>query len=303
MAIKEKRFFKLFINSWKDFMDNECMKFSASLSYYTIFALPSFAIFLISFFGFFLNEEEVAGKFFLQINKMIGNQAAEQVQEIVQNSQFSRSTILETVLGMITLLFSATGMFTEIQSSINDIWKLKSKPKKGLIHAVIDQFFSFSMIGIFGLILIISLLIDSFIEVFYSKLSSVFNVETIYLADLFDTLFVFFVITFIIFYVFKELPDGVIKFRDTLVGALFTSFFFMIGKWLIGMYIENSDKFTVYGTAGAILILLFWVYYSAIILYFGAVFTKNYALLYGTPIAPNAYSEFKDSVEIVNNKD
>lgn len=279
-------------------MDDECMKFSASLSYYTIFALPSFAIFLISFFGFFLNEEEVAGKFFHQINNMIGNQAAEQVQEIVQNSQFSKSTLLETLLGMITLLFSATGMFTEIQSSINDIWKLKSKPKKGMMHAVVDQFFSFSMIAVFGLILIISLLVDSFIEVFYSKLSNVFNIEMIYLADVFDTLFVFLVITFIFFYVFKELPDGVIKFKDTLVGALFTAFLFMIGKWLIGLYIENSDKFTVYGTAGAILILLFWVYYSAIILYFGAVFTKNYTLLYGTPIKANAYSEFKDTVDI-----
>lgn len=295
MLFKEKRFIKLFINSFKEFMGSECMKYSASLSYYTIFALPSFAIFLISFFGYFLSEEEVAGKLFMQINKMIGNQAAEQMQEIVQNMHFSKSTVLETILGMITLLFSSTGMFTEIQSSINDIWKFKTKPQKGLMHAVVDQFFSVSMIAVFGFILVISLLVDSFIEVFYNKLSVAFDMETIYLADIFDIGFVFLVITFLFFYIFKELPDGIIRTKDAFVGALFTAFLFMIGKVLIGIYIENSDKFTMYGTAGAILILLFWVYYSAIILYFGAVFTRNYAFLYGTPIMPNAYSEFKDN--------
>lgn len=294
MNIKENRVYRLFANSVNDFLKSECMKFSASLSYYTIFALPSFAIFLISFFGYFLGEEEVSSKLFMQINKMIGNQVADQVEAIVKNSHFSRSTILETVVGMFTLLFSATGMFTEIQSSINDIWKIKTKPKKSIIHAAVDQFFSFSMVGIFGLILVISLLLDSFIEVFYSKLSHLFNVDTIYFANLFDLLFVFLVITFLFFYIFKELPDGKITFKDTFVGALFTAFLFMIGKWLIGMYIENSDKFTMYGTAGAILILLFWVYYSAIILYFGAVFMKNYALIFGTPIVPNAYSEFEE---------
>lgn len=303
MSIKDKRVFKLFKSSINDFIDNECMKFGASLSYYTIFALPSFAIFLISFLGYFLGEEEISSHLFRQINKMIGTQAADQVQQIVNNGHFSRSNILETVVGMITLLFSATGMFTEIQSSINDIWNIKSKPKKGLIHAMVDQFFSFSMVGVFGLILIISLLIDSFIEVFYHKLSLLFNIDTIYFANIFDILFVFLVITFLFCYIFKELPDGEITFKDTFVGALFTAFLFMIGKYLIGLYIENSNKFTMYGTAGSILILLFWVYYSALILYFGAVFTKNYAFLYGTPIKPNIYSEFKDEVHQESSED
>jgi len=294
MRIKDSRVVKLFKNCIQDFIDNECMKFSASLSYYTIFALPSFAIFLIYFLGYFLGEDEVSSKLFFQINKMIGNQAGDQLQEIVKNGRFSRSTILETVVGTFTLLFSATGMFSEIQSSINDIWKIKTKEKKGLIHALVDQFFSFSMIGVFGLLLVVSLLVDSFIEVFYNRLSTFFNVETIYLANMFDVLFVFLIITFLFFYIFKELPDGKLTFKDTFVGALFTAALFMLGKWLIGIYIENSDKFTMYGTAGAILMLLFWVYYSAIILYFGAVFTKNYALLFGQPIVPNEFSEFKD---------
>lgn len=294
MRIKDSRVLKLFKNSIHDFIDHECLKLSASLSYYTIFALPSFAIFLIYVLGYFLGEQEVSSKLFFQINKMIGNQVGDQLQEIVENGRFSRSTLLETIVGTVTLLFSATGMFSEIQSSINDIWKIKTKAKKSFIHAIVDQFFSFSMIGIFGLMLVISLLIDSFIEVFYANLSRIFSIETIYFANILDELFVFCIITFLFFYIFKELPDGKLRFKDTLVGALFTASFFMLGKWLIGLYIESSDKFTMYGTAGAILMLLFWVYYSAIILYFGAVFTKNYALLFGEPIVPNEFSEFKD---------
>lgn len=294
MNLKDKLFYKLFIKSVNDFFEEECLKFSASLSYYTIFALPSFAIILITFLGYFLGEEEVSGNLFRQINRMVGNQASSQIQEIINNSKLTKTSIIETIIGVITLLFSASGMFGEIQSSINDIWKIKAKNKKGMIRAVIDQFFSFSMIAVFGFILAVSLLIDSFIDVLYDKIAKVVNIEKLLITDYLDTFLVFVIITFIIVYVFKELPDAVIKFKDAFIGALFTAVLFMIGKWVIGEYLENSDKFTLYGTAGSILILLLWIYYSAIILYFGAVFTKNHALFYGNPIVPNEYSDFKE---------
>lgn len=294
MNLKETRIFQLNFKSFKDFFGDECLKFSASLSYYTIFALPSFAIVLITFIGYFLGEEEVSGRLFKQINRMVGSQATVQIQEIVKNSQLKNTSILETVVGLITLLISASGMFGEIQSSINDIWKIKAKNKKGFVRGLVDQLFSFSMIVVFGLILAISLLIDSFIDVLYDKVSNVTNLDSLLIADYLDVLFVFCVIILIITYVFKELPDAKVELKDAFVGALFTAILFMIGKWAISEYLENSDKFTLYGTAGSILILLLWVYYSAIILYFGAVFTKNYALLYGTPITPNEFSEFKD---------
>lgn len=292
MDIIKKSYLKLVINSIQDFFSNECLKFSASLSYYTIFALPSFAIILISFLGYFLGEEEVSGNLFKQINKMVGNQAAEQIQEIISNSKLTKSSILETVIGFITLILSASGMFGEIQSSINDIWKIKAKEKAGFMRTLIDQFFSFSMILVFGFILAVSLLLDSFIDVLYNNLSTHVNLDTLYFADILDGIFIFVVISFLVCYIFKELPDAKIKLKDAFVGALFTSVLFMIGKWGISVYFETSDKFSLYGTAGSILLLLLWIYYSAIILYFGAVFTKNYANIYGTPILPDEYSEF-----------
>lgn len=294
MKATQTKIVTLFQDSIKDFFANEGMKLSASLSYYTIFALPSFAIVLITILGYFLEEELVSGTLFRQINKMIGSQATDQLEDVVKNSHLNYSSIFETIVGMVALVLSATGMFGEIQSSINDIWKIKAKPKKGIIHAIVDQFFSFSMILIFGMLLFISLLIDSFIDVLYNKLAIFYNNDSVFIADFIDGFFVFILVTFLIFYIFKELPDGKIKVKDVFVGALFTATLFMVGKWLIGFYIENTNKFTLYGTAGSILILLVWVYYSAIILYFGAVFTKNYAQLYGTPIQPNEYSEFTE---------
>lgn len=294
MKIKESRIFKLFSQSFNDFSDNECMKLSASLSYYTIFALPSFAIILISVLGYFLGEDVVSGQLYKQINKMVGDHAADQIQEIVANSRVNKSTIIDTIVGSFTLLISATGMFGEIQSSINDIWNIKGKPKQGFMHTIMDRFFSFSMIVIFGLLLVVSLLIDSFVDMVHNKLSSFYGGKTVFLADMLDTFFVFLIIVFLIFYIFKELPDAEIKFKETLVGALFTGILFMIGKWGIGIYLDNSDNFSLYGTAGSILMLLLWVYYTSLILYFGAVFVKNYAAMYGTAIIPDEFSEFKN---------
>lgn len=294
MNITEKKIIQLFTKSGKDFLASECMKFSASLSYYTIFALPSFAIILITVLGYFIGEETVTEGFVRQINKMIGSQTAEQIREVISNISLTKTNIFETVISVITLVISATGMFGEMQSSINDIWKIKPKTKDSVKRIAIDQLFSFSMIGVFGFILVVSLLIDALIEMLHNKLEILYGGDTIFLADFADTAFSFLIITLLVSYIFKELPDGKIKLKDTLVGALFTATLFIIGKYLIGFYLDNASNISLYGAAGSVLMLLVWVYYSAMILYFGAVFTKNYAQLYGTPITPTAYSEIEE---------
>lgn len=291
MKFTEKKIVRLFTKTAGDFIADECMKFSASLSYYTIFALPSFAIILITVLGYFIGEETVTEGFVRQINKMIGSQTAEQMREVIANISLTKANVFETVISVITLVISATGMFGEMQSSINDIWKIKPKSKETVKRIAIDQLFSFSMIGVFGFILVVSLLIDSLIELMHHKLELMYGSDTVFLADFADTTFSFLIITLLVSYIYKELPDGKIRLKDTLVGALFTATLFIIGKYLIGIYLDNASNISLYGAAGSILMLLVWVYYSAMILYFGAVFTKNYALLYGQPITPTAYSE------------
>ncbi len=187
-------------------------------------------------------------------------------------------------------MFSASGIFAEIQSSINYIWELKPKPKKGIIKFVINRLLSFSMIGALGFILLVSLMINSVIDFLYDYLSGLFHDDTVLIASWINTGVVAVIITVIFGFIFKTLPDGKLGWKETIVGSGFTAVLFMIGKWAIGLYLGNSAQLNLYGAAGSVLVILVWVYYSAIILYFGAVFTKNYSEMYGTPIQPNNYT-------------
>lgn len=294
MRLKNSKIVQLLLKSVTEFLGGECLKFSASLSYYTIFALPSFAIILITVLGYFIGEDIISGQLFRQIDKLVGTQSSAQIQEIVNNRVYTKANVFDTIISVVTLVISAMGMFGEIQSSINDIWKIKAKTKENIKKMALDQIFSLSMLGIFGFILIVSLLLDSFIEILHRKIAQYYSVDDYLFANFMDSFFAFFIIILLFVYIFKELPDAIIRLKDAFVGAVFTATLFMLGKYLIGIYIESSAKMSLYGTAGSILVLLLWVYYSAIMLYFGAVFTKNYAQLFGQPIAPNQFSEFNN---------
>ncbi|MFJ1262985.1 YihY/virulence factor BrkB family protein [Capnocytophaga canis] len=288
--ITNNPFIKLLKTSGMEFMDDNCLKLSASLSYSTIFALPSLAILLISSVGLFHDSREVSDEFFLQIANLVGEKSAEQIQEVILNMNFDGSNQIAYWVSIGTLLFTASAVFAEIQSSINYIWELKAKPKKGIIKFIINRLLSFAMIGALGFVLLVSLIINTVIDLLSRQLVRLFSENTVYIAQLINVGIVFLIVTIIFSFIFKTLPDGKLKWKDTFIGAAFTSVLFMLGKFIIGNYLVNTAKLDVYGAAGSILVLLLWVYYSAMILYFGAVFTKNYSEQYGTPIEPSNYS-------------
>jgi membrane protein len=153
-----------------------------------------------------------------------------------------------------------------------------------------NRLMSFSMIGTVGFLLLVGLIINSLTDVLSKKLLEYFPKDTIYLFYAFNLLVVFIIITLLFTFIFKTLPDGKVVLKDCLIGASFTAFLFMIGKFAIGFYLGSSAIASVYGAAGAIILILVWVYYSAIILYFGAEFTKVYAHTHGQKIIPNSYS-------------
>lgn len=287
---KLKSVFRLFKVSVMEFLDDNCIKFSASLSYYTIFSIPPLAILIISSAGYFFGEEAVRGEFFSQIEDLVGSNAALQIQEAIKGIRLSDNMNIATIIGFVTLLFSASGIFAEIQSSINYIWELKPKPKKGLVRMIINRLISFSMIGALGFILLVSLIVNTTIEYLYDYLSELFHNDILFFASTVNSLIVLIIVMLIFGFIFKTLPDGKLGWKETIVGSLFTAVLFMIGKWAIGLYLGNSSKLDLYGAAGSVLVILVWVYYSAIILYFGAVFTKNYSEMYGKPIKPNDYT-------------
>ncbi len=294
IKLNYKDYWEILKDAFSNFIDNNCIKLSASLSYYTIFSLPPLSIIILSVCGYFFGQDAVSGQFFGQINGLVGNDAAHQVQETIKNVELSENNSFAAILGSVLLLFGASGVFAEIQSSINYIWKLKAKPKKGLMKFVINRLMSFSMIAVVGFLLLVSLLINTLMDIFNERMLMYIPGLTIYLVYSINILIVFLTTTFLFSIIFKTLPDGIIALKDVIVGASFTSFFFMLGKFAIGFYLGNSNVASVYGAAGSVVIILVWVYYSAIILYFGAEFTRSYTIKKGNQIIPNQYAAYLD---------
>jgi len=276
--------------TFNGFINDNGIKLSAALSYYTVFSLPPLMIIIMSLSGIFFGPDAVKGEIFGQINGLVGSDAAMQIQETLRKVELSNSSSFAQTFGIIILLIGASGVFAEIQDSINYIWGIKAKPKRGVIKYLYNRLMSFSMIGSVGFLLLVGLIVNSIIAILSKRLAIIFPHDTIYLFNVVNTLVIFSIITLLFIIIFKTLPDGKIAFRDCFIGASFTAFLFMIGKFVIGFYLGRYNIASVYGAAGSIILILVWVYYSAIILYFGAEFTKVYARTHGQKIIPNAYS-------------
>jgi membrane protein len=275
-----------------EFVADNGIKFSAALSYYTIFSIGPVLVIIISLAGIFFGREAVHGKIYEQINGLVGNSAAVQIQEIIQNIERSQLSTSGAVFGVIILLVGATGVFTEIQDSINYIWSIKSKPKKGLLRILVNRLISFSLIVSIGFLLLVSLIINALVELLHARLTAIFDDASVYIFQGINYAILMMVITTLFTIIFKVLPDATIKWRDSLLGAVFTAVLFLIGKFLISLYLSYSNIDMMYGAAASVILILLWVYYTSIILYFGAEFTKVYALRHGAGIQPNKTAVF-----------
>jgi membrane protein len=285
-----RTFFGLMKETAIAFDDDNAFKLSASLSYYTIFALGPLLLIMVSLSAIFLRRETIEGKVFEQLRGLLGDNAAMQVQDILANAQATHATTAGVIIGSIILFIGATGVFTEIQSSINYIWSVKAKPKKGWLKYLTNRLISFSLVVGLGFVLLVSLLINAFLSLLNKKIMERFpNVEYL---NLFNTLIVLAVITTLFAVIYKVLPDATISWKDAWIGSSFTAILFLIGKFLIGFYLGRSNLGVTYGTAASIVVVLAWVYYSSVILYFGAEFTKVFALHSGEGIRPKSTAVF-----------
>ncbi len=242
--------------------------------------------------GVFFGTDAIKGEIFGQINGLVGNDAAMQIQEVIKNVHLSKSNTFATTIGIIMLLVGASGVFAEIQDSINYIWGLKAKPNWGWIKFLKNRLMAFSMIGSVGFLLMVGLIVNALMDLLNHRLITVLPQITVYIFYAFNILVVFASITLLFAIIFKTLPDGTVVWKDAMIGAGFTALLFMIGKFAIGAYLGSSSIASVYGAAGSIILILVWVYYSAIILYFGAEFTKVYAITHGDKIIPKNYAVY-----------
>ncbi len=285
-----KKILKLLVDSFNQFLDDKGFKLSAALSYYTVFAMAPMLLVMISVVGIFFGRNEIQTEVFHQIQDLAGTSVAEYVEQILLNAQLAEKSGLAATIGIVTLLVGATGVFVEMQDSINFIWSIKSKPQKGWLEFLKNRLVSFSMIIGLGFLLIVALGINALVQLLSSPLLEYVSTASVDLFKVINNGIVFLVITILFAVVFKVLPDGIIRWKEALVGAVFTAFLFSLGKFLIGFYLGQSNLGAIYGASASVVILLSWVYYSSIILYYGAVFTKVYAEMDGVEIVPKKHA-------------
>jgi membrane protein len=280
-----------------DFVNYRITTLSAALAYYTIFSIAPMLLIIITLCDFFYGRAAIEGTIYHQLASIVGSNAALQIQELIKNATISNQFSWASVIGVITLIIAATSMFGTIQDSINMIWRLKAKPKKGWVKFLLNRLLSFSMLVTMGFILLVSLVINALMETLSTRLLHLLPGAAFSVAYVTNLVITFVAITFLFAIIFKVLPDAKIKWSDVMIGAITTAILFMLGKFAIGFYLGKSKVSTTYGAAGSLVIILLWVYYSAIILYFGAAFTRVYVECKGRQIYPNDYAVWVQQIE------
>jgi len=253
---------------------------AAALSYYTAFSLGPMLIIIISFVGLFFGEDKARIAIVGEANNLLGADGAEIFNTIIKGASNPSTGIIAAVISIILLVFGAAGVFMELQESLNIIWGVELKPGRGLRNFIRTRIVSFSMVIASRVILIVALIVDSVLTLLHTYMGN-FLSSIIPMAEIFNGLGSFLVITLLFALIFKYLPDVLISWKYVWIGAVVTSFLFSIGKYLIGLYLGKSSYTSTYGAAASLVILFVWIYYSGVILYFGAEITYLYRYRYG----------------------
>jgi membrane protein len=284
-----KHWWKVIVATFMGFINDNGLKLSASLAYYTIFSIAPLLVLVLALISLFLRDAQNRDLLYVQVQHYMGVQASGQIKDIIKNYAMHSKSGMALISGGAILLIGASSMFVEIQDSLNIIWRVKAKPKKGWLKLIQNRFLSFSLIGSLGFLLVVSLIINILVSALSNRIQHFFpgiNV-IIYAINLGIT---FIVITTLFGIIFKVLPDVKISWKDVRSGAIFTALLFMLGQYLIGLYIQYFANSSAYGAAGSIIVILTWIYYTSAILYIGAEFTQVYAEAIGSKIEPAEYA-------------
>jgi membrane protein len=284
--------------TFQGFSDNKVTKLGGSLAYSAVFSMGPMLIVVISLCGLFLGKDAVEGRVYGTLAGFLGQESAASIQAIIKQAAISGHSVLAVVVGAVVLLVGATSVFSEIQDSINDIWGVKPKPKRGWLKMLQNRFLSFSVIVGLGFLLLVSMFFTTVLDAFSDQLHSQFPGIAIVVIYIINQALTLVVTTVIFAVIFRVLPDADIQWRDVIAGAIVTALLFMLGKFAISIYISKTMVATSYGVAGSLIVVLLWIYYSSLILYLGAEFTKAYAIQYGSEIHPNEYAVTTRQVEV-----
>jgi len=264
---------------------------SAVIAYYAIFSIPALLVIVIACAGLAFGKEAVQGQISSQIGSAMGDDTAKQMEEVIANASEKETSVLAAIISIITLILGATGVFAQLQVSLNQIWEVKVTAKKMWLKSIKDRLFSFGLIISIGFLLLISLLLTTLLTAFGDWIKAHLPDIMLYVFFLINFLVSFGVITVLFALMFKILPDAIIRWKDVWIGAGVTAILFIIGKFLLGIYFGKAEPGSTYGAAGSIVLLMLWVSYSCMIVFFGAEFTKQYSVYKGDEIKPKNGAE------------
>ncbi|SIS77625.1 YihY/virulence factor BrkB family protein [Belliella pelovolcani] len=304
--IKKLTFFQIIIDSVKDFGSSDSMSFAASTAFYTIFSMPALLIIILNIGTAFYQESEVKEEIIIQVRQLAGEESAQTLADIMANFTIQADGVFSNFFAIGILAFSATTVFVSLQNAINHIWHIKAKPEKGFLKFVINRLLSFSMVASIGFILLVSLIMDALLIVIFNWFSDFFESMAFLLASVGHLIIGQGILVVIFALMFKILPDAKVRWRDTWLGAFITMLLFVLGKYMIGLYLGNSDLGSAYGTAGSLVILLIWVYYSVVIFLFGGQITYYIAEKVGKGVIPLAQAvkvELREIEEMKSEKE
>jgi len=294
-----KEIWKILVATFMGFINDNGLKLSASLAYYTIFSIAPLLILIISIAGLVWGHDAATNALYPQMVHYIGKDAAIEVQAILKHLELSGKSGTAVVIGVAVLLLGASSIFIEIQDSLNIIWRVKAKPKRGWLKLVQNRFLSFSLIISLGFLLLASLLVNFIIDALGKRIEQFLPSVTGVLLKGVNMAITLIVITTLFSIIFKILPDVKIRWKDVRSGAFFTALLFMLGQYGISLYIQYTAQGSAYGAAGSIIVILVWIYYTAAILYIGAEFTQVYAEAIGCRIEPADYAVSVQQTEIL----
>jgi len=296
-----RTFWKLLKRSFKQWNDKDPFRESAVIAYYAIFSLPGILLVVITLAGYFFGQEHISEYLYGQIAGAIGENTANQVQKVVDAAYDADQSFIATIIGIGTILFGATGVFFQLQKSLNFIWDVKPDPKRsGILQMAIARLFSLGMIISIAFLLLVLLVITAILSALSGYIES--NLPD-YFMTVFQILNIFIsfaIITFLFALMFKYVPDAKIKWKTVWFGSALTSLLFILGKEGLGLYFRHASPGSGYGAAGFIILILLWTSYSSMIVFFGAEFTRAYYdYKYGGKIEPTRFATVDNKAELI----
>ncbi len=280
-----KKAFELIKQTFQQWSEDRAPRLAAALAFYTAFALAPVLVITLALVGLFINQSSAQTYIEQQMASLAGTQGRELISSMLNASTNLGANALASIVSLVVLFLGSTGLFLQLQDALNTMWEVQAKPGRGIWRLVRERIFSFGMVLGIGFLLLVSLLISAALAALGTWTSGLFpGLQA--LMQMLNFFISLFVVTALFALVFKFVPDAVIAWKDVWLGAFVTAVLFTIGKVLIGLYLGNGTVTTGFAAAGALVVILLWVYYSAQILFFGAEFTQVYANKYGSKITP-----------------